>query len=194
MVFDIPPKKDIKINKTLSKGKEREMTDEEEENYQDIVLEKVQEAIIKSRKEIFDLLLDEVITRCPYDTDPNRPKGKPHLRDKIKENSRLEAGKIIIGWGDYVDPYTGEDYGEFLNYGFANKLGATAEYPATKWYAKILRMRENRLEDPSSVTPFLLASIYGNFNNMIKIIINNIKLSIEELPFVENVNITGGLV
>ena len=146
--------------------------------------------------EIYELLLKEMTARVPYDTNPKRPVGKTHLRDVIEKESRIEGDNVIIGSGDYVDPYTGDDYATFLNHGFAEKIGGTGLAPKTTWDQKSLRERGiggRTLQDPLSVTPYLYATAYGNLHNIGRIIMKHLLLAFEGFDFVEGFDVSGSI-
>ena len=190
----IPPQKKISIVGTRSNPTPETMDVEKDfESVQEMINDTIETALVMSQVEIFELLLAEVLIRVPYDTDPSRPQGKPHLRDKIRENSRIEGNKIIIGSGNYRDPASNFDYAEWLDNGFATKIGASAKFPATSWGAKMKRQIAGRLEDPSSVTPFMTASVTGNVNNMIAIIVNNITKGLSSIGMIEGITVSGAI-
>jgi len=143
--------------------------------------------------EIYQLLLDEMVERVPYDTNPNRATGKPHLRDVIEDRSRIEGDNVIIGSGDFKDPYTGRDYAKWLNHGFMERLGASRNDPATTWTAKDIRKKFGKLEDPLSVTPYLYATAYGNLHNIGRIILKHLFNAFDGFDYIEGYDITGSI-
>jgi len=156
--------------------------------FPELVQDRINKQMGLAQVEIFDLLLDRMVLAVPYDTRPDRPTYKLHLRDAIIMNSMIEGNNVIVGSGSDID------YAFWLNHGFAEKLGASMVNPAKTWFMKDLRRKSNNFDDPLSMTPYLYTTAYRSLKDIVRIIIKHVKIAMEGFDFVESVSIGGGSV
>ena len=147
----------------------------------ELVNELVSAEMEVAKVEIYELLLNELLKRVPYDTDPKRESYNPypHLRDVIKDNSIILNDTIYVGSG-LIIPYA-SDLEQMYSPG-----------PIEMWKRKEVRLEEGRMEDPDSTLPYMQTTINNNIQNIVNIICNSIVNALKNISTIQKMEVQIG--